>query len=541
MFWFYLLSSFAMLALGQPARVPELGIFSSAIGLALFWKAMLRFENPRQRFLLAFVWFSSIQMIQLSWMATTHYMGPLIVVVYLFLNLALGVQFGALSLFLKPEERIGTVKALAMAGTWVIFEWTRLFPCTGFTWNPLGLFLSTTVYSLQWASVFGIYGLSFWVVLTNIAALSALTKPHSRNSVVAFGCLAAFPYLFGWAYLPKVAENSGHLNAILVQTGLMPEQKDYYADRSYAFVPAVQQWDRILKVIREQEKGRTQLIVLPEGSFPYGAYRYGYYLEQVQRIWQKHFGSESLKDFPEPESPYAVFEAGRWKVANAYLVQALANHYGSDVVIGLDDDEYNAAFLFHPRGGIPQRYEKRILVPVGEYVPFRNFKLVSQFVSQQFGILFSFSPGKEAKLFQSNVPFSISICYEETYSGLIRESRLKGAELFVNLTNNAWFPSSKLAQQHYDHGMIRAVENGVPVLRACNTGVTGGIDAYGRAIELLPASEQGASALSISIPLKSHKTLYVLWGDLGILTLSGASILSFVAVQIFSKRKKKLL
>lgn len=532
MFWFCLISSFLVVALGQPARISELSYLASAVGFALFWKSMLQLSSPRSRFLLAFVWFSSVQMIQLSWMATVQYMGPLIVAVYLFLNLALGVQFGALSMFLKPSQAVRPLKMVAMAGIWVFFEWTRLFPCTGFTWNPVGLFLSSSVYSLQWASVFGIYGLSFWVILVNVAALRLFTTPFSKRSTAVFCSLAAFPYLFGFATL-KLEENreSFSLKAILVQTGIMPEQKDYYANQADAFIPAVQQWDRILHAIGKSGEGAPDLIVLPEGALPYGAFRYGYYLEPVHRVWAHHFGPGSMLDFPSAVKPYAKYERGRWKTTNAYWVQALANHYNADVIVGLDDEEYNAAFLFHPHGEVPQRYEKRILVPVGEYVPFGGIRIVSDFIARQFGVPFSFLAGNEAKIFQGKVPLSVSICYEETFSGLIREARVKGAELFVNITNNAWFPSSKLAQQHFDHGMIRTVENGVAVLRASNTGITGGIDSYGRTIALLKPSEQQAEALAVEIPLSSRKTLYVLWGDFAILILSGALILAFIVRQ----------
>ena len=110
----FFLGSLLLTAFGQPAWIPGCGVFASAFGFALFWKAMLSFEKPRDRFFLAMIWFAAVQGIQLSWLATLDYMGPLILVVYLFLILAMGAQFGVLSLLV--QRTLSWRKALAIAG-----------------------------------------------------------------------------------------------------------------------------------------------------------------------------------------------------------------------------------------------------------------------------------------------------------------------------------------------------------------------------------------------------------------------------------------
>jgi apolipoprotein N-acyltransferase len=196
---------------------------------------------------------------------------------------------------------------------------------------------------------------------------------------------------------------------------------------------------------------------------------------------------------------------------------------------------YNAAFHFFPLDFPYERYEKQILVPIGEYIPFRQWDRFAQFIGNQFGIYSSFDPGVESKVFKTPVPSGISICLEETFAHLIRQSRLKGAELFVNLTNDAWFPDSKLPYQHFDHGRVRAVENGVPILRACNSGISGAIDCFGRIVKTLPVEKKGVSILSVSLPIRSYTTLYTIWGDGAILGISLSAMLSY-----FLFRKKKL-
>lgn len=537
MFWWLLTSSFLIVAFGQPARLPILGLGAASFGFALFWKAMLSLPSAKLRFWLAALWFFCVQLIQLSWMSSTEYMGPLILAVYIVVNVGLGLQFAVLSSWLSKEDSLSISKILAMASLWVFFEWIRLFVSTGFTWNPAGLFLTCSLYSRQMASLGGIYGLSFWVMLVNLLALKAWLSAR-KMTLAIFAGLALLPYLAGALYIWHLdAKPTQVLRVALVQTALLPEQKDFDSSRASAFIPLDQQWAQILELLEEKLSGQTvDLIILPEGALLYGAYYYPYDLKTFETIWKDYFGTDSLSQLPPLEKPKAFLRFDRWKVTNAYWAQAIADHYKADVIVGLDDERHNAAFLFRPNQKIPQRCEKQILVPVSEYIPLCGQKWLSQFIEEKFGITQSFLAGSETKVLTAKVPLSISICYEETYGDLCRQGRLHGATLFVNLSNDAWFPSSLLAQQHFDHGMIRSVENGVSVLRSCNTGVTCGVDRFGRTIKLLEPSEKKGEALFFDMPIDTHSTLYTLWGDKAILLLSGI----FLSLFVFEKKKKIL-
>lgn len=527
---FYLSISLLVTAFGQPAWIPGFGVLAGAFGYALFWKGMLYFPRTRDRFLLACGWFSCVQGVQLSWMATTDYMGPLIIVLYLFLILAMGVQFGLLSLLLTRDLKFQLM--LFMASCWVVFEWLRLFFLCGFTWNQVGIALTDSQYSIQFASVWGILGLSFWVILVNLTALKALIEKGSKNLVV-WGAVACFPYLFGLIHqwgVERLTEVTKELKVALVQTGLFPEQKEFLMENPDAYIHPLIQWNRVLTLL--DQKKQVDLIVFPEAALPLGAHVAGYALDLIPEVF---------KDGASPplERPFASSVNGTWRVSNAFLVQALANRYNAHVIIGLDDRDllgkYNAAFHFIPQQTKYARYEKQVLVPVGEYVPLRSFRKISRFVSKQFGIHSSFDPGKESKIFQAQVPIGISICLEETFSHLIRENRILGAELLVNLTNDVWFPSSKLPLQHFHHGRVRSVENGIASLRSCNTGITGAVDCFGRILKVLEPSEKKAEVLYLTLPIRSYKTLYTLWGDNGILSISFLSIGAYLLL-----RKKKL-
>ena len=222
--------------------------------------------------------------------------------------------------------------------------------------------------------------------------------------------------------------------------------------------------------------------------------------------------------------PFIEKRGGRTYVSNSFWAQAVSDHYGAEMVIGLDDFDgehsYNAAFHFVPRTLNITRYEKRVLLPLAEYLPFPFLKpLIARY-----GINSFFTHGKGAKVIEGRCPLSVSICYEECFSHLMREGRSKGAKLFVNVTNDAWYPFSRLPQQHFDHGRIRAIENGVPLVRACNTGVTAGVDSLGRTLGRFENSngnfELERGALFLPIDLYAFSTLYTLWGDGFILVLS---------------------
>jgi apolipoprotein N-acyltransferase len=534
-FWLSFISSFLLVAFGQPSRVPLFGIFAGAIGFALFWRASLELSKARDRFLLSVIWFALVHAVQLSWMTTIEYMGPFILVVYALLAFGMGIQFGFLSLSLTPGTPISWQRAFSIAGCWTLFEWMRIFLLSGYPWNPVGLALSCSIYSLQLVSVLGVYGLSFWVILSNLFALNLFY----RRNWICFLIFALFPYLFGFLYIQSVERwvpNEKKIEVALVQTSLLPDEKEFDEKNRSRFIPPIEQWEALLLALDDTKK--VDLIVFPEAAVPFGAFRCYCPLEYVKRLWKARFGTDSFSDFPELKGGVATNKKGEWLVANAFIAQAIANHYQAGVVIGLDDQEqgahYNAAFHFFPNRVHAERCEKRVLVPVGEYVPLSDWKFISKFLAREFGIHSSFSRGTAVKTFQGGKSLlGVSICAEEVFSELIRQLRLNGAELFVNISNDAWFPLSSLPEQHFAHGRLRAVENGVPAARSCNRGVSAGVDCFGRILGRLETSNDGVKTLYLSVPLRAIRTPYTYWGDALAIGVSFISLLFLVPKILF--------
>ena len=544
--FFLTLISFGIVAWGQPHFSSLLSTLSSSFGFALFWVALFKVERLEGRFLYAALWFFALQLVQLYWLASPTYQGTYIYFVYLGIALWLGIQFGLLSLFLPESGPIRLRHILGIGALWTLMEWGRLFILCGFAWNPVGLAFTGSLWTMQLAAVFGIFGLSFLLIVTNLLAVNALLEKKKRSVFIYVGVLA-FPYLFGAihvVYHEREQKGRELYRVALVQTALFPDQKQLYVGKEDKYVPPIFQWERIFKYLKDCCLKEFDLIVLPECAVPFGSHTSIYPLKEIEQILGKNFGHlDTLL-----KHPFAEKRNGEWFVSNAFLTQVLANHYGAEVVIGLDSKEedhyYNAAFHFAPRREDLFRYEKRILLPLAETLPSSLFFLKP--LVARYGVIEFFTPGKQGKVVWGKYPLSLSICYEECFPHLFREGRRRGAQVFVNVTNDAWYPKSTLPAQHFAHARVRAVENGTILLRACNTGVTAGIDSLGRTISCFQNSEgefeHKAGVLVVICPLYSFFTLYTFWGNWLILTLSFACLIFlrkrilFLFSRIFSRQ-----
>lgn len=509
--------SLVLVGLAQPDWSPFCCILAAASGYALFWYGMGMCRGKLKRFFLAGVWFAGVQALHLSWFASDRYVGSFIFVFLAILLICLGICFGLFSLLIPPSDRLSLLRICSLAGGWTLFEWGRLFLLSGFSWDPIGFALTGSIVSMQMASAFGMFGLTFWVVFTNLFALKVFSKKHRIFQSSLWVLIATVPYLFGWQEISfhrqlQAQTHYPSLNVLLVQTSLYPEQKVVFQGEEHLSLSPIDQWRLILSLLKPKLGHPVDLIAFSEAVVPYGTDVPLFYFREVAEAFRDIFQIQLQNE----EGPNAV-------VGNAFWAQALSNVFQADIVIGLEDIQeredgyftaYNAAFLFQPGGGDRRRYEKRVLVPFGEYIPFEWCKKILV----RYGILDSFTPGKEAKVFPGKkASIGMSICYEETYGHLMRENRLRGASILVNLTNDVWYPKSRLPIVHYLHGRVRAVEGGLPVVRASNTGVTCAIDSLGHTLSMLdyenPKGYSSPGVLYLALPLYTYPTLYSRYGD----------------------------
>lgn len=540
------LLSFLIVSFGQPQWSAFVSFLASTIGFALFFRALLSFSNSKHRFWLATAWFASVQFIQLAWFLSHPFW--YIIIVHILVAFLFGLQFGVIGYLADPKKMTSWHRILLLTGIWPLLEMTRLFLFSGFAFNPIGMSLSANLYTLQMASLGGAFGLSFWVLGCNLLALKAWLEWPRFSSFCTWSLCALLPFAFGLIQIkfhqPVSAPQT--LNAVLIQPVFPIEESLKFRDTASFIKFVEEEWKQILFLAKPHLGKDIHLMALPEFIVPFTTYSPIYKYTDVENTFVEIFGQEVKNSLPMPQEPLAASiktpHGEIWMVSNGYWLQSLSNLFKTPIIAGMEDAEafedgrleyYSSAQYTEPvdqeKWQPFQRYEKRVLVPMGEYIPFSFCRKLAA----SYGITGSFTPGQEAKIFSGHIPFGACICFEETFGHLMRENRQKGAELLVNLTSDAWYPT--LAQQHCDHARLRTVENGIPLIRSCNTGITCGFDSLGREIEVLGSNAKEKigqpGALYLQVPLFSYPTLYSRLGDYFIFLVCCLSIFASFCIK----------
>lgn len=531
-----------LIAFGQPSSFPFFGACASIFGYGLFFRAMCAFPSPKKRLLLGTFWFACVQFVQFYWVLYHPflYIYPLLGLV----ALLFGIQWGCLSFFITEEKLKSNLFCLAFAGAWTLLEGARHFIFSGLPFNPVGLSLTGYLWPLQLASFLGVYGLSFLVIFTNLLFTRLL---FFCKQIVPFFLLAFFPYIFGFFHLNEhqaPLEQSKTLSVLLLQPAKEIEEGRVFQSAEGAREHVLEDWSVLFSLLKKNKSREIDLIVFPEYVVSYGTFYAVFPFERIEELLFDHFGEKSAL-FLSKKSPYVEWYEGNAWVSNAFIAQFIADFFDAHVVIGLEDrknthrlserEVYSAAFHFIPFKQETFRYEKRILVPMGEYIPFSW----CQKLAARYGICGSFTSGQEAKVFEGPVPLSPLICYEEIFGNLVREGRSKGAELLVNLTNDGWFPGSNLPEVHFYHARLRTVENGVPLIRSCNTGWTIAVDSLGQIRGNLKTQPLRPGALFVELPLYHYSTFYSSFGDFPVFIFSAFTLSLFCILQTFILLKKR--
>jgi apolipoprotein N-acyltransferase len=204
------------------------------------------------------------------------------------------------------------------------------------------------------------------------------------------------------------------------------------------------------------------------------------------------------------------------------LAKVLNKSILTGVVKDSQDKYYNSALLISGQGNIVKEYDKLHLVPYGEFIPFRR---LTPYLAAVVGIG-DFTPGEEYTIFSigaddkssREITFAALICFEDAFPELSRRFIKKGALILVNITNDAWFGRGAQPRQHLSQSVFRAVENRTSVVRSANTGISGLIDAKGRASIIgdryCAREDIGAGFKTFRVQAKSKNfSFYSLYGD----------------------------
>jgi apolipoprotein N-acyltransferase len=432
----------------------------------------------------------------------------------------LGVYFAFWSWFvglIAPRNFLASwrnlLMALLAASAWTAHEWVRGWLFGGFGWNGLGVSLHNTWPLIQIAEFTGVTGLSFVVAFANIIAvttpvrlyLEAKThqvRPHFDLTLTLAGLVGLLA--FG-LYSVQSGPSTKSLRIAAVQADVAQQEK---------FDPefSAQIFERFqrLSEIALHSNPPPALVIWPESSMP-----------------------DPVRD-PATES-------------NDFVTEFSASSK-TDLLLGTLDMEngkdYNAAVLISGATQEMQIYRKVHLVPFGEYIPLRRSFPLFAAVAKQW-VPGDFAAGKRYTLFRltnGDAQIAPLICFEDTIGDLTRQFVIRGANLLVNLTNDAWFLHSAGSQQHFTNAIFRCVETRRPMARAANTGVTCFINQFGRVTQVLrdetgSTFTEGALTGEIKIPAERELTFYTRYGELFAKVCAAITVLAILIAGLLRWRK----
>ncbi|MDI6776346.1 MAG: apolipoprotein N-acyltransferase [Syntrophales bacterium] len=389
---------------------------------------------------------------------------------------------------------------------WTCLEYGKSHLLTGFPWENLAYSQYLCGPMIQVADITGIYGITFLIVLINVVFYDLLS--YRRSAIgsqgsgkrllveVTAGCaLVLICYFYGVLRIEEIRKDLREAEAMevaLIQGNI---------DQSIKWNPRYQ--DETLNVYKllslQMSPSGSGLIVWPETAVPF-------YFQDMDDLHRK------VTDVAKVPADWLLFGSPSYQREEGKL------------------SSFNSAFLLSPEGKILGRYDKVHLVPFGEYVPLKKlFPFIGKLVVGvgDFGAGKGFYP-----LSMDSRKVGVLICYEGIFPEASRTYKKRGADLLVNITNDAWFGRTSAPFQHLSMTAFRAVENRLYVVRAANTGISAIIDPTGEFISQTGLFKR--SALRGMVKFIDKQTFYTIYGDVFVYTC-----LIFLSVIFLTSLKRR--
>lgn len=359
---------------------------------------------------------------------------------------------------------------------WVSTEYivTHLF--TGFPWGLIGYGQLKNLYFIQMASVTGVYGLSFILVLFQSSFVFSM-KSRMKSPFFAALAFVLLIHVAGFVSINPSTSNNDSFSASVIQGNVSSDI--IWNELSAREIEGL--FNRHLALSRDAYKSGSRFIVWPEFSVPLCfSCPYGIYQEFKDRLFR--FVSET--------GCTLLLGTNEKKESNG------ETKYFNTALTLKPDLTYNPYFKIH-------------LVPFGEYTPYRK---IFSFISSVTHAIGDVSPGEKQTLHDyEGVQFGSPICYEVIFPDLVRKFVKNGAGFLVTITNDGWYGRSAAPYQHFAIAAMRAVENRRYLLRSATTGISGIIDPYGRIISSSELMTQ--TFLTEMVTPQKKTTLYTRFGD----------------------------
>ena len=402
---------------------------------------------------------------------------------YPFVLLLGGAFFGLFTILpfamMKFSQNLSGKILLLAAGWFLSAEWLRSVFLTGFPWNPLSSVLAFNPIWLQTLAWWGTYGLSMMIVI--IATLPAvwLIKPNKRNILAPLFSLLLISglYIYG--------------DFALVQWGKLNVGEQIRVRLVQPSIPQTMKWSR-----DAVEKNFAQYVDLSRAKG----------LENIDFvIW-----GETASPFNLAYDLEHRLMAQEAVPPKGYLLAGMLQD-GYDTNTG-DYLLYNSLAAMDYFGQIHDIYSKNHLVPFGEYIPLRQY--LPKWIKPLTNMVGQFAKGEKYQTIKldSYAEFAPLICYEVIFSGQIvrKQNKPKWA---VVLTNDGWYGISAGPYQHLVAAQMRAVEEGISVVRSANSGISAVINPYGKITSKIGLAERGYVDDTVKISM-SHDTLFGQYGNM---------------------------
>ncbi len=400
----------------------------------------------------------------------------------LYLGIYHGV-FGLIVALLAGKNTAGRRTLVLAPFVWVAVELART-RISGFPWDLLGVTEVDNIPLARIATVTGVYGVSFEIMVVNVAVAAAFllhrdrTRRERRNSLLLASVVAIVVLQVGTLVNPP-ALPADHVARLVQQNIPAVEGSDWTEEY---FKTTLKDLTSISLSTPNGERARKRdLIVWPESPAPF------YTTDPTFR--------ETVSNIARESQTWVL--VGSLGIRNASQTPQQAT------------EVYNSGSLVSPNGEWVARYDKVHLVPFGEYVPFKRVFSFAGGLTKEVG---DFARGtSRAPLDAGGTKLGVFICYESIFPDEVRQFAAFGAQVLVNISNDGWYGDSGAYAQHLRQARMRAVENSRWLLRDTNTGVTASIDPYGRIVASVPRKVR--TVLDAPYALSNVTTFYTRQGD----------------------------
>ena len=370
---------------------------------------------------------------------------------------------------------------------WVALEWLKNWGSLGFPWELLGYSQWQWIGLIQIADIFGVYGVSALIMLINVCIFLVVLNFCEKqwqacsisNKLMFFSIsIATFSIILSLTYgairikeMDAQAKASPHKKIMIVQPNI-PQHEKWDGNNRLSITK------KLIQLTYAGSQQDIDFVIWPEVALPYPFH-------------SKHQLRQYVLDSIKQMQVGLVFGSP------TFIAQGGTLKY------------HNSAYIIDKQGTIQARYDKAHLVPFSEYLPFHFFR---NFWKRLGAPDEKFVPGQVGEVYDINgALIGIQICYEIIFPAYARIMTHNGANVLINISNDAWFDRTACAYQHFSMAIFRAVENKRAVLRAANTGISGMVDPCGRTVSTTRLFE--TSTIVYDVPLLVKQTIYSKYED----------------------------